>query len=56
MKQKLEKKLKELEKVVISYSGGIDSSFLVKFAKEILGKEKSPCNYCKWRNDTKKGL
>lgn len=40
MKQKLEKKLKELEKVVISYSGGIDSSFLVKFAKEILGKEK----------------
>lgn len=39
MTKALEKQLKELKKVAICYSGGIDSSFLLKFANEKLGKE-----------------
>ena len=37
--ENLEKRLKELEKVAICYSGGIDSSFLLLFANKVLPKE-----------------
>lgn len=39
MIEKLEQKLKELNKVAIAYSGGIDSSFLLYTANKVLGKE-----------------
>lgn len=34
----LERILKDLKKVAICYSGGIDSSFLLFFANKVLGK------------------
>lgn len=37
MLNKLEEKLKELGKVAVAYSGGIDSSFLTFYANKILG-------------------
>lgn len=40
MLEELEKKLKELGKVAIAYSGGIDSSFLLFFANKVLPKDK----------------
>lgn len=39
MLQKLKERIKELNKVAIAYSGGIDSSFLVYVANETLPKE-----------------
>ena len=39
MLEKLEKRLKELNKVAIAYSGGIDSSFLLYFANKVLPKK-----------------
>lgn len=39
MLKKLEERLKELGKVAIAYSGGIDSSFLLFFACRVLSKE-----------------
>ena len=36
---KLREILKNLKRVVIAYSGGVDSTFLLKVAKDILGKE-----------------
>lgn len=39
MLEKLENRLKELEKVSIAYSGGIDSSFLLYVANRVLPKE-----------------
>lgn len=39
MLEKLENKLRELEKVAIAYSGGIDSSFLLYVANKALPKE-----------------
>lgn len=39
MLNRLEEKLKEMKKVVISYSGGIDSSFLLYVANKILPRE-----------------
>ncbi len=39
MLEELEKKLKELKKVAIAFSGGIDSSFLVYFANKVLTRE-----------------
>lgn len=35
----LKKRLKELKKVAIAYSGGVDSNFLMSVARETLGKE-----------------
>lgn len=35
--EKLSKILKEMESVVLSYSGGVDSTFLLYIAKEVLG-------------------
>ena len=37
--EKLEKRLKELGKIAVAFSGGIDSSFLLFSANEVLGKE-----------------
>ena len=37
--EKLEKRLKELGKVAVAFSGGIDSSFLLFSANKVLGKE-----------------
>ncbi|MCM8785918.1 MAG: ATP-dependent sacrificial sulfur transferase LarE [Candidatus Omnitrophica bacterium] len=37
--EKLKEYLKKLEKVVIAYSGGVDSSFLLKVAFDTLGKK-----------------
>lgn len=37
--EKLQNKLKELERVAIAYSGGIDSSFLLFVANKVLPKE-----------------
>ena len=39
MIEKLENRLKELGKVAIAYSGGIDSSFLLFVANKVLPKE-----------------
>lgn len=39
MLKQLEKRLKQLEKVVIAYSGGIDSAFLLFVANKVLPKE-----------------
>lgn len=39
MLEKLENKLRELKKVAIAYSGGIDSSFLLYIANKVLPKE-----------------
>lgn len=39
MLEKLENRLKEFEKVAISFSGGIDSSFLLYVANQVLPKE-----------------
>ena len=39
MLEKLENRLKELEKVAIAYSGGIDSTFLLYVANKVLSKE-----------------
>ena len=39
MLKKLENKLKELGKVAIAYSGGIDSSFLLYIANTVLSKK-----------------
>lgn len=39
MLEKLENRLKELEKVAIAYSGGIDSTFLLYVANRVLPKE-----------------
>lgn len=39
-KKKLEKVLKESGKILIAYSGGVDSTFLVKFAADCLGKDR----------------
>lgn len=39
MLEKLENKLKELKKVAIAYSGGIDSSFLLYVSNKVLPKE-----------------
>ena len=39
MLEELENRLKELEKVAIAFSGGIDSSFLVYFANKVLSRE-----------------
>lgn len=38
--KKLERILKDLESVVIAYSGGVDSTFLLKTAVSVLGKDK----------------
>lgn len=35
----LENRIKQLEKVAVAYSGGIDSSFLLFMANRVLGKE-----------------
>ena len=43
----LRKRLLELENVAIAYSGGVDSNFLLKVAKDIL-KDKV-IFYLKWR-------
>ena len=37
--ERLEKRLKELGKIAVAFSGGIDSSFLLFSANEVLGKE-----------------
>ena len=37
--KKLEKRLKELGKIAVAFSGGIDSSFLLFSANKVLGKE-----------------
>jgi len=37
--KKLKKILKELKSVVVAYSGGVDSTFLLKMATTVLGKE-----------------
>lgn len=37
--EKLEKILKKLRSVVVAYSGGLDSTFLLKAAIDALGKE-----------------
>ena len=37
--EKLKTILKEMGGVVIAYSGGVDSSFLLKVAKDVLGDE-----------------
>ncbi len=39
MLEELEKRLKELGKVAVAFSGGIDSSFVVYMANKVLGKE-----------------
>lgn len=39
MLEELEKRLKELGKVAVAFSGGIDSSFLVCFANKVLQRE-----------------
>lgn len=39
MLENLEKELKNLQKIAIAYSGGIDSAFLVFVANKVLGKE-----------------
>lgn len=39
MLNRLEERLKQLKKVAICYSGGIDSSFLLYFANKVLSKE-----------------
>ena len=39
MFEKLEKRLKELGRVAVAFSGGIDSSFLLFSANKVLGKE-----------------
>ena len=36
----LKKKLKDMGKLVIAFSGGVDSTFLLKVASDVLGKEK----------------
>ena len=36
---KLEKRLKDLKKVAIAFSGGIDTSFLLFYANKVLGTE-----------------
>lgn len=38
-KEKLETTLRDMERVVIAYSGGVDSSFLTYFANTVLGKD-----------------
>lgn len=35
--ESLKKRLKEMERVVVAFSGGVDSSFLLKVAHEVLG-------------------
>ncbi|MGC9348036.1 MAG: ATP-dependent sacrificial sulfur transferase LarE [Anaerolineae bacterium] len=35
--EQLKDKLRDMESVVVAYSGGVDSSFLLKVAKEVLG-------------------
>jgi len=35
--ESLKKRLKEMERVVVAFSGGVDSSFLLKVANEVLG-------------------
>ena len=37
--KKLKDYIKKLKKVVVAYSGGVDSTFLLKIASEILGKD-----------------
>jgi len=37
--EQLKKRLKKMEKVLIAFSGGVDSSFLLKVALDTLGKE-----------------
>jgi len=38
--EKLKRILKELDSVVIAFSGGLDSTFLLKIARDVLGKDK----------------
>lgn len=38
-KVKLKEVIRDLRRVLVAYSGGVDSTFLLKTAKEILGKE-----------------
>jgi len=57
---KLEKILKDMGSIIIAFSGGVDSSFLLKISKEVLGKNviavtaKSPTHPKKEFKDAKK--
>ena len=41
--QRLSNRLADLKRVVVAFSGGVDSSFLLHRAVEILGKEAKAC-------------
>ena len=37
---KLKARLLELDRIVVAFSGGVDSTFLLRFAKEVLGRDR----------------